>query len=349
MYRVEIAVIVFSVLPFLIALVFRAAVIPRRKSNMLTVLESARRPSARSLEDDRDSAETTQYVASGIRRVDKDFDSLYSTRLLFPAFLLTVFYMAALTLGVSVLAKGKCPVLPCFPFSGCFQAALLVNPIFASVGAYVFNMGVLIRRSFMADITKNVYWASINRLIIACGFAIVLYPMLRFKPSPVFCFAAAFVPRLFITLIRKKTTQLLGSPDTGVEELDIQLVQGIDVWKEERLEEEGIESVQNLATADVLTLAVKTHYPLRTLVDWMDQAILVQRFPIAFKALQKAGMSVSAIELAALGLASNPSLTALLAQKIDIDVLILEQAMSSFSQDAAVRILWRLWQSRDAE
>ena len=32
------------------------------------------------------------------------------------------------------------------------------------------------------------------------------------------------------------------------------------------MEEEGIESVQNLATSDVLTLAVKTRYPFAPLL-----------------------------------------------------------------------------------
>jgi len=40
-------------------------------------------------------------------------------------------------------------------------------------------------------------------------------------------------------------------------------------------QEEGIENVENLASADVVALAVRTHYNLRTLVDWIDKAILL--------------------------------------------------------------------------
>lgn len=50
--------------------------------------------------------------------------------------------------------------------------------------------------------------------------------------------------------------------------------------------------------ADILNLAVKTHYPLRTLIDWIDQAILIQRFPSKIPALRDAGLSVSAVDLA---------------------------------------------------
>jgi hypothetical protein len=54
-------------------------------------------------------------------------------------------------------------------------------------------------------------------------------------------------------------------------------VSGINLWIEYRLAEEGIENVQNLATADPITLAIHTHYNVRTLVDWIDQALLLHR------------------------------------------------------------------------
>ena len=78
------------------------------------------------------------------------------------------------------------------------------------------------------------------------------------------------------------------------------MVKGINMWKEYRLEEEGIENVQNLATADVTELTVRTHYNFRTLVDWIDQAILLTRLTgEQVKALASQATAVSAIEFAA--------------------------------------------------
>jgi len=224
-----------------------------------------------------------------------------------------------------------------------------MDPVFAVLGSYVFNIGVVVRRSFMADVTKNVFWACINRVAFSVGLSIALYPMFSYDSVPVLCFAIAFFPKLFITLIRKQTTKLLSVTETAIQELDLQLVQGIDVWKVERLEEEGIESIQNLATADVLSLAVKTHYPLRTIVDWMDQAILIQRFPAVFKALQQAGLPISAIEFAWMASHPDQSLLEIIVEKTGISGPVLLQAISSFAEDTAVRVLWRLWQSQDAD
>ena len=49
---------------------------------------------------------------------------------------------------------------------------------------------------------------------------------------------------------------------------------GLTVWHEARLEEEDIENVPNMATADLLDLMLNTRFPPDRLVDWVDQAIL---------------------------------------------------------------------------
>lgn len=348
MYRLESCVIVFALLPLIMAIISRAVVIPRRKRNMVATLTSASDPSKGSFGIAEGAGETRQFISQGITRVSGDFESLYSSRLILPALLLSFFYWVGLSIGLSILITPDCPTLFCLPFH-CINKPFVINPVFAVLGAYVFNTGVVVRRSFMADVTKNVFWSSINRVAFSAGISIVLYPIYSNGVSPILCFAIAFVPRLFITLIRKQATKLLSVADTAVQELDLQLVQGIDVWKEERLEEEGIESIQNLATADVLSLAVKTHYPLRTIVDWMDQAILIQRFPNIFKALQLAGLPVSAIEFAWMSSHPDTSLLAIMAEKSGISSPVLQQAISSFSEDTAVLVLWRLWQSQDGD
>jgi hypothetical protein len=47
------------------------------------------------------------------------------------------------------------------------------------------------------------------------------------------------------------------------------------VWHETRLEEEDIENVQNMATADIVDLLVDTRIPAGRVIDWIDQAILL--------------------------------------------------------------------------
>ena len=54
---------------------------------------------------------------------------------------------------------------------------------------------------------------------------------------------------------------------------------GLNVFYEQRLVEEGIEDIQNLATADFVELMLHTRIPLGRLVDWVDQGLLYLRLP----------------------------------------------------------------------
>lgn len=349
MYRIEVALVLFAILPVVMAIVFRSAVMPRRRDNMVLALASAASQPPTGLQSG-----GNDYVQAGAQRVSKEFDSQYSFRLMFPATILTTLYLIGFSLGMLLLAmkQGKscgdwfCGTLTCISYEQ------LRNPIAALLGCYVFNTGNLVRRTFVADITKNIYWASINRIVLSVGFAIAFgwSPLASGNKALITSFIIAFVPRLFVTWTKKYARSLLSFSDSPVEELDIQLVQGIDIWKEERLEEEGIESVQNLATADAITLGVKTHYPLLTILDWIDQAILIQRFPKKFKPMQDAGMAVSAVEFCRISLLNNNAvLIKAVAGKLDIDEAILIYEMQAMIEDAAIQNIWHLWQTRGGD
>jgi hypothetical protein len=52
---------------------------------------------------------------------------------------------------------------------------------------------------------------------------------------------------------------------------------GLNVWYEARLLEEGIEDMQNLATCNIVDVMLNTRIPVERLVDWIDQSILYLR------------------------------------------------------------------------
>jgi len=58
-------------------------------------------------------------------------------------------------------------------------------------------------------------------------------------------------------------------------QLPLNHLDGLTVWHEARLEEEDVENVQNMATADIVDLLVNTRIPVGRLIDWIDQAILL--------------------------------------------------------------------------
>jgi hypothetical protein len=53
----------------------------------------------------------------------------------------------------------------------------------------------------------------------------------------------------------------------------------VDVYERTRLEEEGITSVQALARHDLVDLILSSRIPVPRLIDWVDQAILLQHVP----------------------------------------------------------------------
>ena len=54
---------------------------------------------------------------------------------------------------------------------------------------------------------------------------------------------------------------------------------GLTVWDQARLLEEGIEDVHALATANLVDLLLGTRVPVNTLIDWLDQALLCLSVP----------------------------------------------------------------------
>ena len=65
------------------------------------------------------------------------------------------------------------------------------------------------------------------------------------------------------------------------EGLPLSDLDGLTVWHESRLEEEDIENIPNMATADIVDLMVNTRFPANRIIDWVDQAILLTQLGAA--------------------------------------------------------------------
>jgi hypothetical protein len=297
------------------------------------------------------SPERRAYLEKGSVRVQGDFESQYTYRLLIPALLISFLYLVLLPLCLGSALDGESCTDRLVHLASCLHSLRSVHRfdflLYAVIGSYCFNIGVLVRRTFLADVTEHVYWGAINRLVFSAGLAIATHGLLSDFMDPLY-FVIAFTPGVFFTKLRKTATKALSDTGQETDELPLQLVQGIDIWKEQRLEEEGIESVENLATADILNLVVKTHYPLRTLIDWIDQAILIQRLAAKLQVMRGAGVPISAIDFAWMSPANNDGSkehSDLIARLTGLDPSIISLTMDSLFQDTYVAILWSLWQS----
>jgi hypothetical protein len=152
---------------------------------------------------------------------------------------------------------------------------------FGFVGAYWFILQDLIRRYFRDDLKTSAYVSVSARIIVV----VVLVATMSLLPMPpqqqaVLAFLVGVFPQLGVQMLK-----------TGVGKLGKRMLQnlerryplseldGLSVWDEARLAEEGIEDLQGLTTANLVDVLLHTRVPIARLVDWLDQAFLYLRLP----------------------------------------------------------------------
>jgi hypothetical protein len=152
---------------------------------------------------------------------------------------------------------------------------------FAFIGAYLFIVQSLMRRYFQDDLKANAYISGIVRIISVTLIVVVLHsawPSGATSYEYAFAFFVGIFPQLGLQAVRalvgRGFRHLIPNFDTRY---PLSALDGMDLWYEARLLEEGIEDLQNLATCNFVDLMLYTRVPLERLVDWVDQAHLILR------------------------------------------------------------------------
>ena len=153
---------------------------------------------------------------------------------------------------------------------------------FAFLGAYFFSLQMIFRRYVQKDLHGSAYVAASMRMILA---VIGTWVLARIGGDVLWssgwqlltlAFLIGVFPRVLWQVLQTLAIRIGGiavpSLRSGQPLTDLD---GLTVWHESRLEEEDIENVPNMATADVAGLLVSTPYSPERLVDWVDQAILL--------------------------------------------------------------------------
>ena len=163
---------------------------------------------------------------------------------------------------------------------------------FAFIGAYFFSLQMLFRRYVRRDLRASAYVAVSLRVILAViGTWVAVAAMSamfnRFSANPISTQAAnqLLVLGFIIGVFPRVAWQIVGAAAKSIggtilrvpslqTELPISDLDGLTVWHESRLEEEDIENVPNMATAELVDMFLNTRFPPDRIIDWMDQAIL---------------------------------------------------------------------------
>jgi hypothetical protein len=161
------------------------------------------------------------------------------------------------------------------PFSG--QPELPYQALqFGFIGAYWFILQDLTRRYFRQDLKTAAYVsASVRMVVVTITVATVaLLPMGSPAHLNVLAFFIGVFPQIGVQVLKTA----LGKVVSGVPNLSAKFplsdLDGLTVWDQARLLEEGIEDMHALATANLVDLLLGTRASVNTLVDWVDQALL---------------------------------------------------------------------------
>jgi hypothetical protein len=166
----------------------------------------------------------------------------------------------------SVTLSGR-PILP-------------VDPLrFTFLGAYVFIIEVLTRRYFQDDLKTGAYLSCASRILSAILFVTAVHQVWPESLSAGQEAAFAFVIGVFPMVGVRAVQSLIALPLRPLlpnlkKKYPLSDLDGLNIWYESRLLEEGIEDMQNLATANIVDVMLRTRVPVDRLIDWIDQALL---------------------------------------------------------------------------
>jgi hypothetical protein len=146
------------------------------------------------------------------------------------------------------------------------------------LGAYVANVGVLIDKFNHYELSPMLYHRTYQRLFVSTTAAYLLGQTLRDAFTPLVAFGIGLLPYQDLwNMLSKRASKAFGSPEVAATppECDLSNIQGLgDPNVRQNLIELNISTVQALAMQDPIDLFFRTSYPLRTIVDWIDRAIL---------------------------------------------------------------------------
>lgn len=149
----------------------------------------------------------------------------------------------------------------------------------ALFGAWAYALYSVVSRISTADLSPDFLLRLAYQPIVAIAFAFFATFMFAQDFLLIISFGIGFLPYPeIVRFIRVRTQQRLSkSPDTAnadVGQAELSEIDGIDFDEIDRLHEENIKNIQQLAFSNPLKIHFLTAYPLKTVIDWTDQALL---------------------------------------------------------------------------
>lgn len=150
------------------------------------------------------------------------------------------------------------------------------------LGAYFFTINLVYRRYVRADLTPKTYAYITMRLITTYVLVWALGTLPQFGGAnflntglSAVAFIIGIFPESALTLIQDYANKVTASRrGQDPNKYSLTKLEGMNLYDQARLMEEGIENIENLAHHNLMELIVRTRIPTARLVDMFDQAIL---------------------------------------------------------------------------
>jgi hypothetical protein len=152
--------------------------------------------------------------------------------------------------------------------------------LFGFVGTYFYILQMLVRRYYQDDLKTSAYINATVRIIVVGILVLTLHNVWPddWKGDRAVAFLIGIFPQLGLQALRALIALPLQPFVPSLKtEYPLSDLDGMNIWYESRLLEEGIEDLQNLATANIVDVMLRTRIPVDRLVDWIDQAHLFLR------------------------------------------------------------------------
>ncbi|HEY3054045.1 MAG TPA: hypothetical protein VGK04_11730 [Thermoanaerobaculia bacterium] len=167
--------------------------------------------------------------------------------------------------------------------------------VFCGVGAYVAVLYYMAGRLYANALSSRFVTTSALRSAsaVAVGWVAGMVGIDAVLPnnttSGVFFLIGLFY-NWAISAMRTKALNWLGAPKSDNDELPITIVEGIDDTAADLLNEYGITTLQHLVEAEPAELSERTLIPINRILEWMDQAMLIQRVKRNIVAMRSSGV-----------------------------------------------------------
>jgi hypothetical protein len=161
------------------------------------------------------------------------------------------------------------------------------------LGAYFLSVQVALRGYVRGDLKPKTYNVITVRILMAVILAWALQALWGTNPVVLsLSFVAGILPNTVLRRIRDVGGHPKADGEDGLQVTSpLSQLDDVDVYERTRLEEEGITSVQALARHDLVDLILSSRIPVPRLIDWVDQAVLLQHVPEgATKTLRRLGI-----------------------------------------------------------